>query len=150
MLFWRVGNINVNRQTLESAPEKRGLWAFPWPFHDYFFVNQQYDKFLPKKYRQIDLLWGKVSQEEYDALWREKERLLLGIMKREKPKTFWYGGGFYSHISPDNSKEDWYYWESPREWSKVCNKYIITYYKTDYGIQKMKYSVDHMEVFIPG
>jgi hypothetical protein len=153
MLFWGVGNINSNKQThIEGniPPVSRGLWAFPWPYHDYFFVYQKYEKFLPKKYQALDKLWGTVSQEEYDALWEEREKLTLKIMKREHPKTFWYGGGFYSHISPGVSHgEDWYFWDSVRDWGKVANKQIIFRAKWAGVLLQYPYCVDHLEIFIP-
>lgn len=40
MLFNRVGSPNAQSQKNSKAvPEKRGVWAFPYPIFDYFFVT---------------------------------------------------------------------------------------------------------------
>ena len=149
MLFWRVGNINSNKQTHTEGnipPVSRGLWAFPWPYHDYFFVYQKYEQLLPKKYQNLDKLWGIVSEEEYHNLWNERFALIGKIMKRERPKTFWYGGEFYSHIG---AVDNWKLWDCPRDWAKEANKTLVLYSRDFGSLQKFRYAVDHLEIFIP-
>lgn len=39
MLFNRVGPISGQVQTGSNAPERKGMWAFPFPIFDHFFVS---------------------------------------------------------------------------------------------------------------
>lgn len=51
ILMWRLGNLNFQKQHSSShAPEKWGIWAFPWPYYDEFFTFHQYRTLLPKRF----------------------------------------------------------------------------------------------------
>jgi hypothetical protein len=58
MLFNRVGPVNAQTQKNKKAPVKRGVWAFPYPVFDYFFVSASYSistTCAPKKEKIIKL-----------------------------------------------------------------------------------------------
>lgn len=42
VLFQRIGAMNAQRQHNLSAPVGRGVWAFPWPIFEYFYVSASY------------------------------------------------------------------------------------------------------------
>lgn len=42
VLFQRIGAMNAQRQNNCRAPTGRGIWAFPWPIFEYFYVSASY------------------------------------------------------------------------------------------------------------
>ena len=64
---------------------------------------------------------------------------------------------FYSHISFKgvlNSSQKWYKWDSVSDWAKIANKHLISFHrdtwKNEKGeLYKLKYTKDHLEIFIP-
>jgi len=159
ILLLRLGPMNGQVQTHRDkfvAPCRRGMWAFPYPFHEAFFYAHQWKKYIPKKFRLPK--YPDRDEEDYEAKvnvyldakdaidWDEYEIKLKEIKKRHQPKRFWYGGGFYSYIKPHVNEFDreWYWYESPRDYIAVAKKEIICDYKN-----KITYSNDHMQIFIP-
>lgn len=59
LLFQRLGHLNAVRQDLgwsvERAPARRGIWAFPFPYFDAFYAYHKFDEVLPKKLRRAAL-----------------------------------------------------------------------------------------------
>jgi hypothetical protein len=126
MLFWRLGGINSVKQSHfgksgNQPPTSRGIWCFPYPFHDLFFVFHKWEEALPKRYRRTiggneDLGTSEMTDDEASAFWSERERLLKEVRKRIRPSTFWYGGEFYSHINVHGKViTDWFLWDSVSE-----------------------------------
>jgi hypothetical protein len=165
LLFWRLGNVNSVKQTHwhtehHQPPVKRGIWAFPYPYYDLFFCYHQYTKRLPKIYRKVDGIGIKGCKEDYtenlsdeDArLYYEKEEeLVKNIKKILHPSLFYYSGGFYSHISIHNEidYDKWFYWEDVKSWGKLLIKGLYVTEKFNEHLVTMRYSFDHIEVFIP-
>lgn len=162
MLFWRLGNMNSVKQKHfgkdgHQPPTSRGIWCFPFPFHDYFFAYHQWEQKLPKKFRrEIGQVWDKclvegLTDEEAEKFWEERELALKKVKKLFRPTTFWYGKPFYSHISANNdvSYSNWFLWDSVSAWAKVARKNIYLTQIYQGTVYRMEYAKDHMEIFIP-
>lgn len=125
--MWRLGPIKpVKQKNNNRAPERHGLWAFPWPYYDSFFTYHRYLSKLPKEFsgnaptdpkwlttdegEPIDSLEGHTINEYgyYDELtvkpeWYEiRERWIEEVgQKVERRSIFWYSGPIYTHIRND-------------------------------------------------
>jgi hypothetical protein len=156
LLCWRLGPINAGKQAhfskdVESAagagthkpPTSRGIWAFPYPHYDLFFCFHQWKKHLPKKYQD-----DSIERTEED--FAEIDRLIKEIKRKFPPSTFWTDA-FYSHIFPNGRTDynDWFYWNSVRDWAKVANKLLISYQRWNDDLFTCRYSKDHLEIFVP-
>ena len=152
LLCWRVGPVNAQRQRHFSKevtinglgghhkpPISRGMWAFPYPHFDYFFVSHRYKSLLPKKFR--DNKDG--GDEKY---WAEYGAVMKKIWYDNRPSLF-YAARFYSHIFPNGKTDydDWFYWDCPRDWAREAKGHLISFD----GQYKWKYSKDHLEIFVP-
>ena len=156
LLCWRLGPINSVKQAHYSKdipsiagagthkpPVSRGMWAFPYPHYDYFFCFHQWKKHLPKKY--LDDTIEKTIKD-----WKEYDILIKKIQKKYKPSLF-YTDKFYSHVFPNGNTDynSWYYWDSVRDWAKVAQKNIFCYEKFSDRCEKIYFSKDHLEIFVP-
>jgi hypothetical protein len=156
LLCWRLGPMNATKQkhfnkTVEvnglgghhKPPTSRGIWAFPYPHYDLFFCWHRWESLLPKRFKRDD-------QEHDETWWNERELALKNIVNNNHPTTF-YVSGFYSHIFPEHSDyNNWYYWENARDWAKVAQRYMVLYYyDKDNGLYKMNYAKDDFEIFVP-
>jgi len=164
MLFWRLGNMNSNKQTHKDgsvAPEGRGIWCFPYPHYDYFFCFHQWEKHLPKKFLNEGKIgvknysdkpnFDKMSDDEAKAYWDEYYVELAKVRRRIKPTTFWYGGGFYSRLGKKGegmTDGAWFYWDSVKDWVKVARKQLYTTIRNEDYLYTLPYSKDHLEIFI--
>lgn len=94
MKFQRLGPIQHTKQKKGGhAPEKLGIWAFPYPFFDMLYAAHKYEKIAPKWiYNQPEDMDEEAWESAYDRWWKKD---CLQIMK---PTTFWYRGDLYSHI----------------------------------------------------
>lgn len=80
LLFQRVGPIKAVKQKKNSrAPEKRGLWAFPYPIFDYFFVTGVWTRDGDYKRPEIDYE-EKIPLS--DDKRRKLEKRLKGLQRR--------------------------------------------------------------------
>ncbi|MFA5489706.1 MAG: hypothetical protein WC284_10865 [Candidimonas sp.] len=176
MRFLRCGPVNSQKQIHRDgnvAPESRGIWVFPWPFHDAFFYYHRFEAGLPKKYRLADdeISWANKfpCQNGCDEntscnlcnhgvdknlinLWSKERQAWIDRNRKKMIKTVWYNGPIYSRISPMGHVGlfDWYYWDNMRDWIAMARKNIWCYYSYGNGkFFKEIYSVDHMELFIP-
>jgi hypothetical protein len=175
ILLWRMGGINSVKQAhwnkkvlkapvmgdgepelvlLHQPPVKRGLWCFPYGFHDYFFSWRQWELRLPKRFQKEALekmKWDEMSNEEAEAFHAEKAHALKKIQLANPPKKFLYSAGFYSHISRHNqvNYDDWYFWDNPKEWARTANKHIFVTERYNDTVFTASYSADHLELFIP-
>lgn len=116
VLFQRHGSLNFvdqRRGTMgERAPERHGLWAFPWPHHDFFYSWHKWQEVLPKHlnddafralmhgYRDADreeqaALGEKLAELREEAVeWKRQHRSILPLHE------FWYEGELYAHFDP--------------------------------------------------
>lgn len=156
LLCWRLGPINAIRQKHYSKdvtvnglggshkpPASRGIWAFPYPHYDLFFCWHRWESLLPKRFQKDGL-------EHSPEYWQEREKRLKEIRRNNRPSTF-YANGFYSHIFPNGRTpyEEWFYWESARDWAEEAKKHIISIEKWNEQIFKCSYTQDHLELFVP-
>ncbi len=161
MLMVRLGPMNGQVQVHREghvAPCRRGIWAFPFPFHDAFFYHHIWERMLPKAFTYPKC--PERDEENYDQKYQEwtdkcnaidyeaRDKKLREIMKSNPETKFWYGGGFYSYIKPHKNMADaeWYWYDSHREFIAVAKKHILYHYD---GKMPIKYSSDHLQLFIP-
>lgn len=71
MKFIRVGGLSHVIQDNGKAPERKGLWAFIWPYFDWFFVSGHFSH--------------KNGRKKDPNQWRKRE--------------FWYRGPIYTPIN---------------------------------------------------
>jgi hypothetical protein len=193
MLFQRVGNLNPQKQkhmirasdeTFEKdshrnpvAPEYRGIWAFPYPYFDFFFVAYQGDNLCPKRFRtrfdQIRQAYldGEVSSHEHGDLLDVVAKELRDWTRKSAPastkiRKIWVEGNIYTHLSDNpNSREEWNL-VSVGEFARLLQKQYardlkhVTRWNSNWGPkpegqhkiyhpQGWPTSIDHLEVFIP-
>jgi hypothetical protein len=165
----RVGPINSQKQshtTGSTAPVKRGMWAFPFPAMDRFFVSHRYEYYLPKHCKMVNIRKMQNENEKNDKptnyglddIWDEREKALARINKSGvmKTKNFWWKGPIYSRIAPkgDKSEASWYLWTDLKEWARVANASMVagTWEKHSEPGAPMRFQtfgVDHLELFLP-
>jgi len=107
---------------------------------------------MPKRLKTENI--SKIEDEELKkSLWEERDKKIREIVKRYKVKTFWYGGPLYSRVGGPGSipySYGWFYYESVKQFVQNLRGHLFTYERFGGDIPyKMKYSHDHMEVFIP-
>lgn len=161
MLMQRVGPINAQKQSHDTgytAPIRRGMWAFPFPAMDLFFVSHRYEPLIPVKYRLQSI--NKLQDENIKAnkpvndgipeeLWIGREEYISKVKNKMRPKTFWWKGPIYSRIAPKGfGGSDWYLWTDLKAWAKLANASMVVG-KVDNEKRTMTYSVDHLELFLP-
>jgi hypothetical protein len=165
MLYWRLGNMNSNKQThwgipmCRQPPTKRGIWCFPYPHYDLFFCWHQWEQHLPRKFRQVGAIgvtgtapfdYEHASIEERQAYDTERERLIKKIRHEFRPTTFWYRGEFYSHVSKNNETNEsaWFLWDNATEWARVARKHLYSTKRIGEHLYHRKCAVDILEIFI--
>ena len=174
----RQGSLKLAKQKNERAPERRGLWAFPWPYFDQFFTYHRYLEFLPKHLRDgltadpryyerdddgspIDSLEGYTPNEYgyYDEIslteewYLERERWIRTHGPAiDRRRVFWYRGPIYTHLSAN--KEVLWDYDGRGEWdltttTELHRRIIRGGGRTGRaGASRWNYSCDHLEVFI--
>jgi GNAT superfamily N-acetyltransferase len=175
LLMQRLGPINAQKQRIiiRKPPVNRGMWAFPYPAFDMFFAHHKIEPMLPADLRTdaIRAAYDKAKEEgrdndedfkeAYQHLWDLREKASDKLKDKMRPKTFWWDGPIYSHISPHEGENDlgssWYLWTDLKAWAKAANKSMVTFdsYKA-FGLKANPaeqgfptYSADHLEVFLP-
>lgn len=206
VLFHRVGKLTPVVQTDNPrAPEKKGIWAFPWPYFEEDLVWQQYEAIMPKKLRPVTPfgMWPHskewyvtedetpiASDEEVRFEYRDgdtrpfsayvirngcrvdvyaaaeydkaKSKWIEEIGKKVLPiKKFWYEGDLYAHFNPDATVSNTGLWGGDTEWLKIHTRDFARMVKKNRGTesalyertrqewQRMRYTTDFLEVFIP-
>lgn len=153
--FWRLGSIEFGKQDRWArAPRSRGLWAFPYPHFDQFFTYHKYMDLVPKHLRDDA---ENVSYEEQAEWVKKVGRKVLPI------REFWYKGDVFTHFTPSGDIGDTGIFEAgSTHWSVMDatkyagfirssggNKAFFRY--NDGPLERVRASIDHMEVFIaPG
>lgn len=142
----RVGGLSPVKQTNKAAPEKKGVWAFVWPYYDLFFLGSTSAEGVNKKHSRYDQ------------------------MKREGWRRFIHKGKLYSRVNVPGSIEvgDWYC-TTGVEYNKYLSKLHSTTFKEMRQFQKKMnshlkndkylapagmnpwsyFSKDSLEVFVP-
>jgi hypothetical protein len=124
MLMQRIGPINPQRQRNliwnEAAtpnrlrgrnprsPERRGIWAFPWPLYDRYFSSYQIALVTPKHLQLVGKKLN-ISLEEIEAdelaqkeWWNRKS-----TRQRLRVRSFWVSGSVYTHLGRSSSDSEW-------------------------------------------
>jgi len=165
LLFQRLGNLNPVRQDLgftkDFAPERRGIWAFPWPAGDIgFFAGHKWDEVVPKRLRFATTgpLWedyyerrrsGALAPEEGErllaeltALDEERERWIREQGPKAMPmRQFWFDGELYARINLQGE----FMGGGRASWQRLSvSQFVLAARKSALG-----YGTDHLEVFIP-
>jgi hypothetical protein len=101
MLFNRVGGLDAKYQDNDRAPERRGVWAFPYPIFEWFFVGSKYSSpsvHSPKKEKKIKLD-DKTRRELEKRLKGLKNKYEIGISKliptKDNPRPVYWGDEKY-------------------------------------------------------
>lgn len=138
LLFWRFGpmsgQVQKNRKK-RPTPVRKGIWVFPYPFFDAFFVWHQLNRYYPKHIRtESAKLLGleavkppdfsnmdddgneikKLTPEEEAELekaaaeyWDNREKIEKEYQdKFFKIKKIWWGGEIYSRIRPNPQAQE--------------------------------------------
>jgi hypothetical protein len=161
--FQRLGYLNAVRQDRGRygvrAPERRGLWAFPWPAGDIgFFAGHKWNEVLPKDLTEEAIA---ALRERYDALreapdetaevalldaeidarWERREAWIREQGPKVMPvRRFWYGGDLYSRLTVTGDFSSY-----SGDWTKMTvSQFYEAAKKAPVG-----YGTDHFEVFIP-
>ena len=156
MLFVRLGGLSGKRQKHQHAetshpPPKgcrKGIWAFPWPCHEMFFMAHQYENAIPINLRTWDpLKFGRqVNFDYFGDDWVVRQEAMSKAKKIIKMRRFWHSGPVYTHFTPNR---------------EVCafNQWFLTDIDfLDREVQVALYNYrnrlvrsffDHLEVFIP-
>lgn len=158
--FHRAGNLTfIDQSHFPHAPAKKGLWAFPYPFFDKFFVYHKYDDFMPKRLKTRNLSaiqMSEIAEEREEWIKKHGKNFL-------KPKIFWYSGYLYSRMigtgCPENIDEDGDDEYSGTAWNLMHTSDLYKHIKSGGGDRGwefidgekrlIRYSIDHLEVFIP-
>jgi hypothetical protein len=179
ILLYRVGPANAQRQNhnrrpmdmvtgkprewdaacgdyadyVRRTPERRGIWAFPFPFHDAFFYHHVWRRQLPKRMREGAVDWRALSPDEAEARCAATERKLRDIRNSNPRKLIWHAGPFWSHVRPVGQVGDrtWWRYENPRDFVEAARGGLWSWYPDSRGgVFKTSYSKDHLEIFVPG
>lgn len=141
--FWRVGPVEFGRQKPRwdhRAPEAHGLWAFPWPFFDFFFAAHKYWDVAPKWLDKCE------TAEEVDEWIRKVGRRVMPI------REFWFKGDLYSRVArnPSHKVQDWSLVNATDYARSLRVTGYDRFYQDSEGNGKVASptSIDHMEVFI--
>lgn len=163
VMFQRLGHLNAVRQrrgmTADSAPESRGVWAFPWPAGDIgFYAGHKWQEVLPKRLTRaaFEALYARYEEaegeererlgQELEAHHDERERWIKEVGPRVMSiKKFWYGGVLYSRLTLKGEILP-YYEDRRQRWTRMTvGQFLEAARKGPIG-----YGTDHLEVFIPG
>lgn len=167
LLMQRVGSISAVKQLHKEGyvapPEcKRGMWAFPYPAFDAFFVSHKLEPLLPKRLR-TEYLYAKIAEmhesgmehndpairDFVETFWKEREPFAAREKKKMRPKKFWWSKPIFSRIAlQGESGKDWYLWTDLKAWAKAANASMPHQMDPKSGAW-MTYSKDHLEVFLP-
>lgn len=156
--FHRAGNLKfIDQSHWTHAPAPKGLWAFPYPFFDEGYICHKYNDHVPKHLREKE--GYSLSLDE----WEEREKWVIEHgLKILKPKKFWYSGYLYSRMSgmgqPHGIDENGDDEDAYVSWSFMHTSQLYKLLKSggdrgweihDNQKKIVRYSVDHLEVFIP-
>ncbi len=131
-------------------PVGRGMWAFPFGYHDAFFYYHVWEARLPK--RLNPKLIVKIEDDAArESLWAEHEEKMKIIRKKIPLHQFWWSKGFWTRFNnKTTSVNGWYWWDSPRDWARVAKRELVKFDRYKDQIITYNYAVDHLELFLPG
>lgn len=154
--------LEVWKSSIRRPPTRKGIFVFPFPFHDEFYYYHYFLKQVPKSLlREEDALFSLCedleSVEDKDAYrelsdeyWTKKDSKIKEIKKTNKQKKIWLSGEFYSHIPPKGSINDgrsWWKYNNVREWIESARRYLFV--RLEDGRYHYRYDRGYLELFIP-
>ena len=152
--FQRFGQINSKTQKKKNgnavvAPANRGVWAFPYPYFDWFFASHCWDKYLPKHLRRASIRAADEAGEDVTHLWEEADAWMRRNQHKFKIREFWYGGDVYSRFNANGkvTSEGAFGSFSDDIWNLMP---VTLWYELASKSIRSGYSTDHLEVFISG
>lgn len=149
MKFLRLGPVKFGKQDRwAQAPQKRGLWAFPYPFYDEFFTYHRYQDLLPKQLHRENL-------DPYDSPYDKQDEWINRVGKKVvRVREFWYSGYLYTHFNGNIPHQlGWNLMSTDRLAATIRKSGGSHLYEKhqDGRVSVAATSVDHLEVFIaPG
>lgn len=141
MKFVRLGALSFKKQDYwDHAPERKGLWAFPFPFYDEDFTVHKYFEHMPKV----------LEDDDYEKWMKDVGKKTVRI------REFWYSGFVYTHLGAGDPEGD--NWWQP--WKRVhvnelaesirSSGRLRSYVNGKDGVTRVDLtSGDSMEIFIP-
>jgi hypothetical protein len=82
----------------KRAPERRGLWAFPFPYFDDWFACHKWDEVLPKDLRMAALK-ATDSDAERERLYAAREAWMRANAGQMPVRHFWWEGDVWARFS---------------------------------------------------
>jgi hypothetical protein len=161
LLCQRRGPLTPQDQTVGRyggrAPEKRGIWAFPFPYNDDFFNWHKWDEVVPKRLTTAAIEAVVLAEEDLplektttEALWAEREAWLKQHVDIMPLRRFWWQGDVWARLDrqgevlhAQTAKGSTMGWELMN-----IDEYMRAARKAEpYG----RWTHDHMEIFLaPG
>lgn len=123
------------------APERRGLWAFPYPFYDEFFAHHKWDEVLPKHLTRAALMAAYEAGVDTNTLYEERDKWIKKNQSVQPLRRFWWEGELYTRFARGGKSDEKVEWHllSVSDWEEAARRV-----EPGHGNW---YSVDHMEVF---
>jgi len=122
LLCQRRGNLNPADQSVGAyagrAPERRGIWAFPFPYYDDFFGYHKFEDVLPAHLRRTAQEALYLQMEQYERMdpralaieaernrrFVERDSWLRAHGATVMPlRRFWWRGDIYARFTPDGN-----------------------------------------------
>lgn len=109
LLCQRRGSLNPQDQTVGRyggrAPERRGIWAFPFPYNDDFFNYHKWDEIITKHLTRA-AIEAVVEAEEHlpdeqsttAALWTERDAWIDTHSGQLPVRRFWWEGDVWARF----------------------------------------------------
>jgi hypothetical protein len=146
---------NEHKFSTTPAPERSGLWAFPWPYKEPFLTEWKWDEVAPKEF---------IGHEEGNEEAGQKARTYLKydeakpwIAERQKRKDvlpwtrFWWQGDVYARFNEDGDFSDSL--AGVDVFSPYADWYLLPFDQYVAALRKIEatspiYGNDEMEVFL--
>lgn len=158
LLCQRRGDLTPQDQTIGRyggrAPERRGIWAFPFPYNDDFFNWHKWDEVVPKRLTTKAIEAVVLAEEDLPdaqsttaALWAEREAWLKNHGHILPVRRFWWQGDIWSRLARNGevifTKGDK---GIAMSWELLTlDEYVRAARKAEpYG----RWTHDHMEIFL--
>lgn len=154
--------IETWRKSIRRPPVRKGIFVFPFPFHDEYYYHHFFLKQMPKSYiKEKETLYSFYKELETDTdfnaydelldeLWKKEDKKLKDIKEKNKQKKIWISGEFYSHVPPKGMVDDgriWWKYSNVREWIESARRYLFV--RLEDGKYHYRYDRGYLELFIP-
>lgn len=155
----RQKGYDVSMPTFHSPPARRGIYAFPWPYVEYFLLGSL--TFVPGRMVWVkDGKGNRIGENHPEFGCYADKPFVFGVYSGEKstehylathvrPKHFNYDGDIWHHLSVKRSD----ILMAKGEWRLSCFQSYCSALRKEIGVVKrgvdgISYTKDHLEVFI--